>query len=669
MMNIKLKSINEKYIQPAIYRNDIYRKFEKQFTSCFLNPINIDESQYVEQSSNYCTNCFNILLASLQSGIRFFIGFTGVGKTTFLKKYFNYKTMGSVVYKDDGIVIPISWNGRKIPENDYEKNIEQHISNVLDNVVSQIYKSFEYIILEEWKELIDFISSTRSDILHSLTLEEIIVAKNMGISIEQAKLQKSKNIDLLPFSSSLLKYAIEKNKKIKRIIFIVDDLESLAQNKLNSLVKTYLNIYDCMHNTYTQPIVDLIFSMRPHSFRFLEVNFNPRYATIYGNILENDFYRIYKNDIPNVKEILKKRFNYSFQQSEKPGKPTTWGVAKEVFYEIIDSLDDNMLKTISELCHLNIRSIVDCLQMILSNRVWCQNTIGYSEHPNVRSSDYRFDIVNVVRTLACGECSVYTGKKEIKFNQDNTSNVLSRPKFDDSVVFIPNLLIDILTQDLDVFPIIIIQYLDGYYSSKSSTPPQTEFIRKKDLYENLYKVFGKFISTEKINETINYLFLNRVIRKSIISNDTDDTINKLFDDDYVYLTLKGSRLLIMLESDSVLLEIYREDIKRNYGENSDTYKTSFELITEGKRDILFYDLIDLIKDIFYSEDKYQNYVINYNNSLFYELDFPITRKILNGIEKSLLRSQNIDAIKKNTLKANIAGLREDIEKRIVEIRK
>lgn len=46
------RKINDKYFQSTSLKNDIYRKFEKQFKYCFLNPININDELYVEQTTN-----------------------------------------------------------------------------------------------------------------------------------------------------------------------------------------------------------------------------------------------------------------------------------------------------------------------------------------------------------------------------------------------------------------------------------------------------------------------------------------------------------------------------------------------------------------------------------------------------------------------------------------
>lgn len=90
----------------------------------------------------------------------------------------------------------------------------------------------------------------------------------------------------------------------------------------------------------------------------------------------------------------------------------------------------------------------------------------------------------------------------------------STESFDDSKVFIPNILIDPRSKECDILPAIVIEYLDGYLSSMSNTSPQTEFISKNNLCDNLVSAFGNMISANKIKQIIDYLFENRIIRKS-----------------------------------------------------------------------------------------------------------------------------------------------------------
>lgn len=662
------KAINEKYTAPVSFRNDIYRKFEKQFKYCFLNPVNIDDNLYVEHSTEEYKNSFEIFFNSYGSDVKFFIGYTGVGKTTFTKHFLGYKTLGISFYNSDGIIIPNSWDGIKVSEN-YVPEINEQISNVLDSVTTKLYKPYEEIINTESDDILTYISETRNDIIPSLTLQEMMFCNQSGYTKNQYKIQKAKEKHSVETSSLLLKYVMEKHNinNINRLIFIVDDLETLSQNKVRYIVESYFAIYACMHNTRQKLIVNLLINVRPHSFRFLKDDINHQYISAYGNYLQLEAYRLIKNRIPDIKKIFINRFDDAIKNTPNPGNPKTWNKAKDIFYDIINEFDDNIIETICDLCHLNIRAITDCFQMILSNRIWCQDFKEISEHPKVKKGDYRFDKVNVIRTIACGENSLYTGQNEMMSNPQNLSNIQSRPSFDDSKVFIPNILIDPKSRECDILPAIVIEYLDGYLSSKSNTSPQTEFISKSNLCDNLVCAFGNMISVNKIKEIIDYLFENRIIRKSIISKDSDEKINSLEDNDLLYLTLKGSRLLQMLENDSILVEIYREDIKRIYNDEK-YYKSSSELISENTPEILFKDLILLCHEIFYSEDNYQKYIYDSEEmSSFYKMSFPITTRIIKGIKLSLHRSINIQTEYKLQYQNELKELEQKIANRINEM--
>ena len=384
MSNTK-KSVNEKYFQTTNIRNDIFRKFEKQFKYCFLNPINIGDNLYVEQPTNEYQNEFNMLFSSCNSDVKFFIGYTGVGKTTFIKHYFSNTTLGINTYNTDAIVIPISWDGIHIDDDSFKDEINAQISNVIDNAIDFIDKPTEELILNESESIIEFIKSTRGDILESLTTEEIFKAKKIGCSLSQFKIQKCKDLHPVECSTSTLKYVIKNNNpKIKRLIFIVDDLETLSQPKLCYIVSVFFKIYSCMHNIDIKLITDILISIRPHSFRFLRKDLKHFSINAYGNYLQAEQYRLLKNKIPNVKEILITRFEEAIKHTPDPGNPITWDMAKKVFYGIINDFDDGIINMISDLCHMNIRAITDCFQMILSNRVWCQEFDEYTDYPVVQ---------------------------------------------------------------------------------------------------------------------------------------------------------------------------------------------------------------------------------------------------------------------------------------------
>ena len=665
-----MQRINENYSLPRTsFRNDIYRKFEKQFIYIFNNSLRTDEGAYVEHDSTEYTEAFNIFFDSSNSDIKFFVGYTGTGKSTFIRHYFGIRTLGITIYKEKNLVIPISWDGRTVPDTNYAAALNAEICNVLDQATNKIYKSVEEIMLNECDQLVEFIANNRPGILPTLTLPEIRAATQNKWTINQYKILLCQQRTCIELSSSILKYAVTKTDthSIEQLYFIVDDVETISQIKLAHIVNSYFKIYDCMHNVQCGPYIKILFSLRPHSYRYLNKGIKHQQITSFGHFFDSDKYKLIKNSIPSIKKIFIARFNNALNNTPKPGNQSTWDLAKNTFFDIINNFDNDLLQTICQLCHLDIRAVSDCFQLVLSNRVWCQeHEYTHGIYP-VRQEDYRFDAVSVIRTLSCGENPVYTGMTELQFNNSLFSDFQRRPTLDNSKAFIPNILADVQTGECDVFPILIVQYLNGFFSSVAVAPPHTEFIFRKTLTENLLALFNDHVTIEKINLTIDYLFENRVIRKSIISEDDDDSINTLLEDDGLYLTLKGDRLLAMLESDSVYLEILREDIKRDYSRVADSYyKSSLELITENKRQILFDDLIRLCKEIYYSEDEYQS-CVKENPYLFSPTPFPITNRAISGVRTSINRAQTLQNTYKSGLVVKLSNLEKEIQTRSREL--
>ena len=106
----------------------------------------------------------------------------------------------------------------------------------------------------------------------------------------------------------------------------------------------------------------------------------------------------------------------------------------------------------------------------------------------------------------------------------------------------------------------------------------------------------------------------------------------------MYITSKGRRLFDMLKEDSVLLEICREDIYREIPILEDNMKSSYDLMMEGKQNILFLDLLDIIKNIFDEERGYFELACkNRKKDMFIEQfgKRPLSLALLEGVSKSI----------------------------------
>ena len=483
-------------------------------------------------------------------------------------------------------------------------------------------------------------------------------------------LSNAQDKEPLDYTCSALRYFIEKYSDINRIIFIIDDVETLSITSLHFLINSYYHIYDYFNNVDEKPIiVNLLISLRPHSFRFLkEKSFQHEHIISYGNHLESRCYHIIKNDVPNIRTIFIKRFEY-YDKRIEPGNRETWNESKRNLYSLVNRIEDYYIDILVDLCHMNIRAVFDCLQLILSNRIWCQADKPPTPYPYVNPRDYRFnDLLNLLRTLSCGENSVYTGLKDQQFNPSDLSEMQPRPRFDGSEVFIPNLINDKNDRKINLIAIYIMYYLENKFSSTDNTPVNTEYIKFDDLLNEIEFTLNlqKDNKRDKIRNTITELFKNRIVRKSIRDSDNDQTIEIVNGETFLYFTRKGGRLLKLIKENSILLEIFREDIVREYSDN-DRCKSSFELVLEQKRDVLFADLIDLAHEIYAAEDDLITKAIHADNTLTtngFIKDFRLTNDICEGLINTFISA---NGIKTDQYVQAVEELIDEVEKRKTEL--
>ena len=669
-------------------KNDIFRKFQKQFRYLLSYPYIIDDSLYVEQSSNYYDEKFTEFVEGLQSEVRFFVGYTGTGKTTFIRHYFGMTNSSPITFKNKAIVIPSFWNGVQLNDENYKATIEENISRVFNSTLSVLnYDAASHFPLHDLHELKDYIIKTRGDILAKLTIEEKMQCYG-DIDLEYGRiLDKTESTRKVEYASSCLKYFIETYApSIERVILVIDDVETLTANKLNALIDAYFHVYNCLHNTSPNSrfIVNLLISLRPHSFRYLRRTIPHEMLSSYGNYLENYGYVIVRNDIPSIQNIFNRRFENAIKNTNEPGNKDSWDVSLNALYSIVNKFENQYANIVFDLCHMNIRAIMDCFQMILSNRIWCQDSKYISQYPAVNESEYDFNnIVNIIRTLSCGESAVYLGGYNVQTNPNRLNDFQPSPALDNSDAFIPNLLVNFETRECDIVVLYTMLYMEHLFASDEGASQNTEFISVEDLVNTISVLLR--IDSKVVFASVEYLFKNRILRKSIYDTDSDATINRLNAKNYVYFTKKGSRLLQMLSSDCILLELFREDMVRDYsspahyeflkllGANQSNvldffYKTSKELVTEKKRHILFADLIVLAHEVYQKEDSYVSLLglSTSNVPLFETFGYlPVTLRIIAGIENSLYRSQSVDM--HNAIIHKLVELKSQVCQRIREL--
>lgn len=164
--------------------------------------------------------------------------------------------------------------------------------------------------------------------------------------------------------------------------------------------------------------------------------------------------------------------------------------------------------------------------------------------------------------------------------------------------------------------------------------------QKIELMAELSEIFSSDIVI-KFEEAIFHLFETRILRKSIKDRDdysTIDTRKSLKDESYLYLSSKGEEMWKMFSQDSVLLELFREEVYRNYDENDFNNKSSDELMQEGKQQEIFIDLIKYIEYLMYREDDLRTCIGSLERKKKYLKMFGkrmVVLQLIQGIECSL----------------------------------
>ncbi len=676
------KAINERAdIQinndKPVVKNDIYRKFKQLMKP----PVVISDDEYVDETTDYYQEEFDNLFKGFESDVRFFVGYTGVGKSTFIRHYLKeyYDELKANDQEATCLKISSTWNGRIISDSNYTRAIDKHISDSINAVMRKTFglqATLSFPRGDDIEKLYEYIDETRNDVNTSPSVKEIDIKGDDINNLLLTALSHSETETPVEYASSKFKYFLEntqKGKEVKRILLIIDDVEMLSEKSLVYLVEKYFSLYSCLHNFKDKSrklIINILFSLRPHSFRYLGDHGIPHEKqTIYGLNLDQDSSVILKNSIPSVCTIIKKRFETVYKNNP-PKEPKTWEDSKNAFFRILDNFDNKFIAMIADICHMNIRAIMPCLQRILSNRTWCQESKTPSEHPAVIESEFAFDNkINIIRTLACGECEVYMGMKKRSYLITDKRDVQPAIAFDHSEVFIPNILIDINNRHLSILIMYILLFLEYTFSLTADNPPSNKvYIQVSDVIKSISSLLNLKQDEGKLFELLNYLFTNRIIRKSLHDKDNEDTIDELSLQSYIYLSHKGHRLLNMFNEDSILLEIYREDIVRNY-DDIKYYKSSLEFVTEKKRDLLFEDLIALVYEVFKQEDELiRKADIQDNPQLFQVFDvLPVSFMLFGGVEKTIARSSGLEEEKLKVIKTEVEDTRNKIETRKKEL--
>lgn len=620
-MKDNVRRINADYTYNSrIGASDVYRKFKMAFEA-FFNPNGIARNKKEFEAVYVHDKEFEKKLEEFRNSAgsmaSFCIGYTGIGKTTTIRYCFGLGTKNVPVYNEERkeLVFPAFFDGHNETEVDYAEDLAKKIGAVCRFLEYKHPDLKKYLKTDEGlKDFIEFIQETKPEIIEVNRMSVLEMSEKEEIKY---RLNHAAEKHTYSYNAILLKFMISKKyEKYERLIIILDDVESLPHDYQQNLMRLYLSLFDCMKNTEfpetSEYNVNLLISVRPHTYRLFNNNRSIETYPLHGT-------PITKDKAIDLSDLFQRRFDYYTKDSKKTvGNLESWKECYAELKNMNEMFDGKYKDMIINLCYLNIREALSYYAKIFANRLWVQKNKEMHAEFVVNSSDFVFNNITIIRAIACNENKVY-------FN--DTNNIL------------PCLFLTTDKSDESIYCLLLLQMFfrkrnrDEYYGLGAKD--------KKLVMENIASVFKDEEIVEKFEEALIYLFEKRILRKSIRDKDDYKTLDRkesLKDDSMLYLSSKGTEMWKMFCQDSVLLELFREEVYRDYTKNNFNDQSSFELMGKGQQKEIFLDLLEYIAYLGYAEDDLLNKIEGETRKQKYISLFGSNRVVthlLSGVESSL----------------------------------
>lgn len=492
-------------------------------------------------------------------GLKYLIGFTGIGKTTLLKNHFRTLKRDIEINKNS-IIIYISFFTADLNTTNIDQSVEEEIANYIKRTIDLLWRipGVDNPYEKDSKfnnRFYDFIENMKPVLLYTNDFSPAMMSidRTTDEYIKKA-LNSLLNKNKIEYHSCMLKYALSFCRNIKKVIFVYDDIEALKEIRFHKAIISKANhIHSCLITSrdryyFTKTII----SLRAFTFRSnVDSDFEAR-----RQIVDRDV--ILKDSVPDIAEIFIKRFIVAMKQNyenENIGNIETWNDAIEVLKKIVQGLSINFGTLISALTNYNIPRSFMMFGKIITNHRW------FGLHEAEYENDGKFIInlksyVNtaeaVFRALAYGEENVYI---------DGSDNIFT----------------NILYCHDDEFKgcELLCLYIIKYFSVARQENDEFLYGRKyevcSEVVNNIMSIYEKSEKTfrhnleQKLNHILKFLYQSRVLLRSIKDyEDAHEAIaqsERVYKDNFgVYLSLRGDRLFKMLSENTLLFELYRDDI-------------------------------------------------------------------------------------------------------------
>lgn len=655
------KKINEM----SLIRNDdvtktsIYSYYKKQFEKILsLNDARqgtLKEKQFYIHDIQLEKELEAIFDDSTDT-ISFLIGYAGIGKSTSLRQFFQFRSSEPVLQQEKTVLVfPVtfnsvlnesnirsSFNDKKYLEAAYK--IKDELAFSIEALCSFLEDNFpglreQFYSDEGIAKFYKYIKYTNSKSLEFLSFNE--KRRLSGLQLMEKSLECLYHNDHFVYSATKLKYYLSRNVcRCKKMIVILDDIEPLPYEVQLQLVLQYAKYYECMRNTCEKMeqktyIINMLISLRPHTYRILR-----EYHGLKAFVVNRE---IYKKNMVSLGELFQRKIEYYKEESQNSDE-MAWEKVDKVLKKLNSKYESKFAEMIKNISLCNTRDACDIYKLILRDRNWISHNTGGARETNGFGCAYVFNNVTVLRAIACGQSYIYNGKES---------------------KWIPNILYNTADKSFSYLNMcVIFLCLEKYGDSLRCG---IDSLKYDEIISAFSKSFPEYFNLiDDLHTSIKYLFEKKILRKSI--NDTDrietlDCPESLTKNSILYLSSRGKEIWKMLGSDSVYLELCREDSFRDYDNGVNNSESSYELLQDGKQIEIYLDLLRYLSEIIDEEKNFLVYAKEKHSIPVYRR--LITKKVISShLYCGLKKSMDYVGCKQHVM---LNSERREVEKKIEEL--
>ena len=464
----------------------------------------------------------------------FLTGVTGSGKSMVLKNVFNIKNMTPRI-ENKCLIIPFAFDNLQNEVKDFFANMILCACDLIEE------KRNVKLAAEYEKEFYESIKKTRGD--NSQRGKKWPRDKEMSTISERIRAYSEETP--ISFSSSLLKFYLNQPESdINNVLFIVDDIEGIGEEKELLPVKTIYEVLTCMENSSKSRrwSSKVIISCRNYVYRIVstrKMNDYAEFAKMSNQTLESyepTNHISLKTDI-KLLDIIQKRYEAIIKESSNE----KWKLAMQVVNILLTEIDNSIGDLILNLNIGNFRKSLNTLKKIVFNKTWIQRDYKSTAMGAFCIDDIeKFDVksVNLIRAL--------TMENNIVYNSANS--------------IIPNLLFNYEGGIRDLYVLMTAKY----FWDKRGKGDWESTIDIDLFYKNIQELFGANSEQfENFKWAVEYLVTNRMLLRSIdqIQKDSSSISSKNVDKiKKVYVSPALDEIYQRLNQNSVLFEIYIDDL-------------------------------------------------------------------------------------------------------------